>query len=432
MRNFHMKKIMIKILFSIILSLIAIAPMHWANAHEDHAQAAEDFDTATIYYNEACAMCATYVKTELPANLQSWKISNFAKKDYINVRSNRAEMNNVMLAANIPLDLQSHIMTFVGDKYILGGHIPKTMIEEIFSPANSARFKKIIVYQDEMHSEAKDYKIWAMPIYANDFVGEAKTYPINTSITEYLDYLEKNQNSLLTGVPTKSKLSQYKSLLPVVLVSGFLDGINPCAFAVLLFFIAFLFSLKRSRGSIWKMGLVYIGAIYLAYFLIGLGITKALLFANAPHFMAELGAWLVIILGAINLLGMLFPSFPIKLKIHTASKATLQNWMHKATLPAAFVLGFLVGLCTFPCSGGIYVAIIGLLAAQTTYFTGLGFLILYNIMFVAPLFIILALSSNKYAVDKLAKLEQAESKTMKLLSALVMIALGVVILVFFT
>ncbi len=417
-----------------MLSLVAIAPMHFANADEGHAHAEEavSFDTAVIYYNEACAMCATYIKNDLPQDLTVWGITDFIKKDYINVKSNRSEMNDMMQTAGVPLDLQSHIMTFVGDKYILGGHIPKAMIDEIFSPANSAKFKKIIVYQDEMHSDAKNYKIWAVPMYADDFVGEAQTYPITASITDYLNYLDQNKDALANSAKVNGKLSQYKSLLPVVLVSGFLDGINPCAFAVLLFFIAFLFSLKKTRGSVWKMGLVYIGAIYLAYFLIGLGITKALLFANAPHFMAELGAWLVIVLGIINLLGFIFPSFPIKLKIPAASKATLQNWMHKATLPAAFVLGFLVGLCTFPCSGGIYVAIIGLLAAKTTYATGLGFLILYNIMFVAPLFIILIMASNKYAVEKLTRLEQAESKKMKLLSALVMIALGAIILIFFT
>ena len=429
-----MKKIFKKIIFSAIVSIVAVAPMHLASAHEEHAYAEEavSIDTAIIYYNEACAMCATYIKNNLPQDLTAWGITNFVKKDYINKKSNRVVMNDMMQTAGVPLDLQSHIMTFVGDKYILGGHIPKTMIDEIFSPANANRFKKIIIYQDEMHSDAKDYKIWAIPTYADDFVGEAKIYPIETSITEYLNYLEQNKDSMANSVKINNKLSKYKSLLPVVLVSGFLDGINPCAFAVLLFFIAFLFSLKKTRGSIWKMGLVYIGAIYLAYFLIGLGITKALLFANAPHFMAELGAWLVIVLGLINLLGFFFPSFPIKLKIPTASKETLQNWMHKATLPAAFVLGFLVGLCTFPCSGGIYVAIISLLAAKTTYATGLGFLILYNIMFVAPLFIILIMASNKYAVERLTRLEQAESKKMKLMSALVMIALGATILIFFT
>ena len=55
-----------------------------------------------------------------------------------------------------------------------------------------------------------------------------------------------------------------------------MDGINPCAFGVLLFFIAFLYTLKRTKGNILKIGVVYISMIYLAYLLIGLGIMQAI------------------------------------------------------------------------------------------------------------------------------------------------------------
>jgi len=407
------------------------APFAFVNAHndEEHSYLPRN---ATIYYNEACGMCATYVKESLPNMLGRWGIDDAEYKDYVNERSNRTFMNARMQQAGVPLDLQSHIMTFVGDKYLLGGHIPAHIIDEVFAEENQDKFKRIIVYQDEMHDEAVDYKVWAIPAYADDYVGEIKTYPINTPITEYLNYLEQNRNQLALNGKIGGQLNKFRSLLPVVLVSGFLDGINPCAFAVLLFFIAFLFSLKRTKAAIWKMGIVYIGAIFLAYLLIGVGITKALLFANAPHFMAQLGAWLVIALGVINLLNLYVPSFPIKLRIPSASKDTLQKWIQKATLPAAFVLGFLVGLCTFPCSGGIYVAIIGLLAAKTTYWSGFGYLLLYNLMFIVPLIIILLMSSNKYAVEKLTTWEQSESKVMKLISAFTMVALGAVILIFFT
>lgn len=403
---------------------------------------------AIIYYNEACGMCAQYVRVELPEMLKKQGVTEFIGKDYINEKSNRVEMNELMAEFNVPLPLQSHIMTFVGDlregqgkeggglgqnyKYILGGHIPPHIIEGLFNKENSEKFKRVIVYQDKMHGEATDYKIWAIPAYADDFAGEIKTYPIDASVDEYLDYLEKNKDQLKLSGRVNNQFEKYKSLLPIVLVSGFLDGINPCAFAVLLFFIAFLFTLKRTRKDIWKMGVVYISSIYLAYLLIGFGILKAILFTDAPHFMAQVGAWLVIVLGVINLIGIYFPRFPLKLRIPHASKETLTNWIHKATLLAAFVLGFLVGLCTFPCSGGIYVAIIGLLAAKTTYWSGVSYLLLYNLMFIVPLIIILILASNKYAVEKLTQWEQAESKAMKILSAVTMVALGLIILIWFT
>lgn len=226
-------------------------------------------------------------------------------------------------------------------------------------------------------------------------------------------------------------VSSLKVMLPLVVSTGFLDGLNPCAFAVLLFFIAFLFTLKKTKKSVWKMGLVYISAIYLVYLGIGVGLLRAILITGQHHLMAKIGAWLVITLGLINLKDYFFPQLPLKLKIPTWSKETLQYWMHKATLPAAAVLGFLVGLCVFPCSGGPYVAVIGLLAAQKTYWQGLLYLLLYNLAFVVPLVIVLLLASNKKVVEKMTQWEQSKSKLMRLVSGILMITLGVVILLFF-
>jgi len=418
-----------KIVGALLLSFfIAFFPFSFTNAQAT----APKQNQAVVYYNEACGMCSEFVNQELPGLLAEQGITDIVKKDYINERKNRAEMNNRATALGVPLELQSHIMTFVGDKYILAGHLPAQLIKELFNPAVSSKFKRIIVYQDKMHGDETDYQVLAIPAYADAYVGAIKTYPLAAPINQYLDYLEQNQDQLKLSSRVNDQFAKSGSLLPVVLVSGLLDGINPCAFAVLLFFIAFLFSLKRSLKSIWQMGLVYIGSIYLAYLLIGFGLLKAILFTNSPHFMAKLGAWAVIILGIINLIGYFYPKFPIKLRIPQASKEMLSNWIYKATLPAAFVLGFLVGLCTFPCSGGIYVAIIGLLAAKTSYWRGVDYLLLYNLMFVVPLFIILLLASNKFAVDKLTKWEQSESKSMKILSAATMIALGLIILIWFT
>jgi cytochrome c biogenesis protein CcdA len=416
----------------IILVFTPAAHFGKMRLYEGRVLADETPSQAIIFYNEACGMCATYVNSALPEMLKKHGINEFIKKDYINNREFRVEMNQLMNEYGVPLPLQSHIMTFVGDKYIIGGHVPENLIDFIFASENQEKFKRIIVYQDEMHGEVKDYKVWAIPSFAENFVGDIKTYPIDTSLDEYFNYLETNKDQLNLSAKVNNQFEKYKSLLPIVLVSGFLDGINPCAFAVLLFFIAFLFSIKKTRASIWKMGIAYIGSMYLAYLLIGFGLMKAIFFTNAPHFMAKFASWLVIGLGIINLIGLVFPKFPIKLRIPHASKETIQKWIHRATVPAALVLGFLVGLCTFPCSGGIYVAIIGLLAAKTTYWAGVNYLLLYNLMFIMPLVIILLLTSNKKTTEKITEWEQSKSKNMKILSAAAMIILGAIILIWFT
>ncbi|MFN4218942.1 MAG: cytochrome c biogenesis protein CcdA, partial [Candidatus Bipolaricaulia bacterium] len=110
---------------------------------------------------------------------------------------------------------------------------------------------------------------------------------------------------------------------------------------------------------------------------------------------------------------------------------TRERWMQKATLPAPAVLGFLVGICEFPCTGGVYVGILGLLSAQTTYFEGLGYLLMYNVMFVLPLVAILLALGNRRTLGQVSRWEAQHKQALKLGQGLVMIALGVAILLWF-
>src|SRR3989344_5019865 len=65
-------------------------------------------------------------------------------------------------------------------------------------------------------------------------------------------------------------------LLPLVLFSSLLDSVHPCSFSILLITIAFLFSMQMSRKKILVVGGLYIVGIFVAYFLIGLGLLKVL------------------------------------------------------------------------------------------------------------------------------------------------------------
>src|SRR3990167_11201202 len=150
-------------------------------------------------------------------------------------------------------------------------------------------------------------------------------------------------------------------LLPLVLIAAILDSVHPCSFSILLITIAFLFGMQITREKILKIGGTYIAGIFAAYFLIGLGILQVLHIFNTPHFMGKLGATLLIAFGLLNLLNRFFPNFPLRLKIPSVSHTAMGRLMEKASLPAAFGLGLLVGICQFPCMGGPYLMVIGLL-----------------------------------------------------------------------
>jgi len=219
-------------------------------------------------------------------------------------------------------------------------------------------------------------------------------------------------------------------LLPLVLVSSLIDSINPCAFSILLLTIAFLLSIGRLRSSIFAIGGFYILGIFLVYLLIGLGILQTLHIFNTPHFMAKVGASLLIALGAINLINEFFPAFPIKLRIPLAAHRKMAELMEKGSLPTAFLLGALVGLCEFPCTGGPYLMVLGLLHDQATYLKGVGYLLLYNLVFILPLAVILFIASDRMLLDKVQVWQQKERKAMRLGGGIAMVLLGIIIFLF--
>lgn len=225
--------------------------------------------------------------------------------------------------------------------------------------------------------------------------------------------------SLLWSVSDKGSF-----LLPLVIVSALIDSINPCAFSILILTIAFLFSLGKFRSHILTIGGFYIAGLFLVYLLIGLGLLEMLHLFNTPHFMAKLGASLMLVFGIINLIGAVFPSFPIKLKIPDSAHHRMALLMEKASLPAAFVLGILVGLCEFPCTGGPYLSILGLLHDTATYAKGLMYLVLYNLVFISPLILILLLGSSSELFQKVEQWKKENLKMLKLITSLAMILLA--------
>ncbi|MFQ5909530.1 MAG: cytochrome c biogenesis protein CcdA [Thermoplasmata archaeon] len=369
---------------------------------------------AVIYYNEACGECGIYIDDQLIPTLQVGGISVIQKKDYINERSYRGELNAINDQLGIPSHLQSHIATFVQNNItmVFEGHVPEHVILDLMTNSSTLNLSEILIYQEDMRDPTA-YTAWG-------FVGETREYAIDVPISEFLLWFDQGSGSTITE----------ESLLPLVLVTGFLDGINPCAIAVLLFFITFLFVIRRSRGNVAKMGVVYILAIFFVYFFIGIGLLRAIVLSGQPHLLAYVGSSLILVLGTLSLLQYFFPNLLLTFKMPEKTWTRAKDWIFKATLPSSLVAGLLVGLCTFPCSGGIYVAVLTLLASQTTYFEGVGYLYLYNIMFVLPLILILVFTSNRFVARKLTSWERSNKRTITLFSGIVMVLLGLVFLLF--
>ena len=101
--------------------------------------------------------------------------------------------------------------------------------------------------------------------------------------------------------------------------------------------------------------------------------------------------------------------------------------MDKASFPAVFGLGLLVGICQFPCMGGPYLMVIGLLKDQVTYMGGFGYLLLYNLILISPLVVVLFISAKKELVDKMQIWKRDNIGGLKLWTGIAMIIIGILI-----
>lgn len=221
-----------------------------------------------------------------------------------------------------------------------------------------------------------------------------------------------------------------KWLLPLVGIAALIDSINPCAFSVLLLTIAFLLTIGQLRSRILRIGGSYILGLFIVYLLIGLGLLQALHLFNTPHFMAKVGASLLIVLGTINIINHFFPRFPIKLRIPHAAHRKMAELAERGSMPTAFALGALVGVCEFPCTGGPYLMVVGLLHDQATYLKGLGYLLFYNLIFILPLVLILLATSDRKLLEKVQIWQKEKKGLMRFGSGIAMILLGALILFF--
>lgn len=216
--------------------------------------------------------------------------------------------------------------------------------------------------------------------------------------------------------------------LPVVLSAGFLNSLNPCAISLLLLYISLMYSMKKSRESILTFGAFYIGSLYVSYFLIGLGVLRASTFIF-PYFFAKAGAVVAIFFGLMNLKEYFFPQLPVHIKIPLSTRQKVGEWAHKATIPAAIVLGGLIAVSTLPCSGAVYLATLSFLRAKETFTAGTMYLLLYNFMFVLPLIIIYAVTTNRLVTERMINWQEQNGKKMHLVLAAVMIIFGLFILI---
>lgn len=227
------------------------------------------------------------------------------------------------------------------------------------------------------------------------------------------------------------------SLLTVA-VAGLLDGINPCAFTTLIFFVSYLALVGRKGRDILLAGAAFTLAVFLTYLLMGLGLVEVVRQFRAFSLISRLiyGFTAIICLGlaAMSLwdylkirqgrlteISLQLPK-GLKQRIHQTirSHSRMQSYVG-----AAFTAGILVSLFELACTGQVYLPTIVFVTGMAELrLTAIAYLILYNLMFVVPLVLVFSLTYWGTSSRQLTTLFQTKAGTIKLLTSILFGLLG--------
>jgi cytochrome c biogenesis protein CcdA len=228
--------------------------------------------------------------------------------------------------------------------------------------------------------------------------------------------------------------------LPVI-AAGLVDGINPCAFTTLIFLLASLTLAGRGKREVLAIGAFFSAGVFFAYLGAGFGLFAALRAAEAIAIVSEIIRWvLVAILAVFAALSIydytrirvgkpseMLLQLPdsLKLKIHESIRDRRRT---SALALSSFVLGVLVSIFEFACTGQVYLPTLAYLARAKGRADALLLLVLYNLCFIAPLLVVFGASYYGVSSKRIATAFQKRMGTVKLLLAGVFLALALLTL----
>jgi len=215
--------------------------------------------------------------------------------------------------------------------------------------------------------------------------------------------------------------------LPLVVTCALIDSVNPCAFAVLVFLLLSIIMLE-SRRRVLAVGGAYIAAVFIFYLLSGIGLFSVVQQSGFSSILFRGAAVLAILLGLVNIIDVIRKNEGFILAIPASKKEMIERYIREASLPAAFVLGILVGIFELPCTGGIYLAILGLMRKTLTFSEGLPYLLLYNFIFVLPLLAILLIVAFGLSPETVNSWRLENRRMLRFVIGLAMIAIGAIML----
>ncbi|MDD2522006.1 MAG: cytochrome c biogenesis CcdA family protein [Anaerolineaceae bacterium] len=240
---------------------------------------------------------------------------------------------------------------------------------------------------------------------------------------------------------TRTLMDRFEKLGWVaVVLAGLVDGLNPCAFATIIFFVSYLTLSGHKGKQILFTGASFTLGVFLAYLAVGLGFYKVL--DVIKEYMNVLSK-IVYALTAVFCLVLAFMSIrdyfkaregklddmamnlpePLRKRINATVREGRKSSSYYLS---AFVVGLVVSILELACTGQIYLpVIISMSTIPEMRDKALLYLVLYNLMFIVPLIVVFVLAFYGTTSKQFSAFLKKHAAAVKIGMAIVFVSLAV-------
>ncbi len=281
------------------------------------------------------------------------------------------------------------------------------------------------------------------------FVGDGFLVKEDITLSAVRELIKKNAALNIPLDSLKIKLAEERIMLRFsrfsiygILAAGLLDGINPCAFATLVFFISYLLFMGKRRRDVILMAIFFIVAVFISYLAIGLGAYNLLKFLVSFSVIAKIvyiGFGVVaIILGVLSLRDFFLARqgrvSEMVLQLPLAIKQRIHKDIKEKTKIGGIIFGsltagFFISFLEFACTGQVYLPTITFMISKAGFtLKPISALLAYNIMFIVPL-VVIAVLATLFTTKKIAASLERKIPMVKFFTALLFFVLGIVLII---
>ncbi len=228
-----------------------------------------------------------------------------------------------------------------------------------------------------------------------------------------------------------------------VLLAGLNDGVNPCAFATIIFFISYMVISRRKKSEILQVSIAFIAGVFVAYYLMGMGLAELVIRLELVKDFGRIINRIMMVIVFIIMVMSIYDGIlclkgrieDIKLQLPEKLKEKIRSSVRigakkRHFIIAAFITGLVISILELACTGQVYLpTIMYMLKTGADSFQAYLLLAIYNLAFILPLIVIFAFTWLGMKNSTLINFFKANAAWVKFSTALLFLVLLILLAV---